>query len=166
MENIDIWNSKHATYKGYEYIVFYLERGFMQLFDGYVKIPPTHSQYAKGMKQRWFHYGGKRHYRRDYDAVDLDVHGGLTFGNLITERNKADYLQPFTEGLWVGWDYVHCGDEMYLPKDRIVDKNEQIQEAYAGIMAIHNESPLTEKSWTWDEVEQDCIDAIEQLIKL
>lgn len=50
---------------------------------GYVRVPEGHPAY-----------------RRHYDDIPVDIHGGLTF-------NK---LSP--EGFWVGFDCGHYGDEM------------------------------------------------------
>lgn len=184
----------HQTYKGYEYVVYYGEHSIMAHLCGYVKIPKDHPWYKIGIKQRWFSLGtaartlekltakGKnpfippplpkvserRRYRRDYDNVPLNVHGGLTFGELITNQTKNNFHQPFTPGLWVGWDYQHAGDEMYLPKERIEGKDEETKRVWNEIMEIHTQSfpdLPKDKRWTWEEVEEDCKDAISQLIK-
>jgi hypothetical protein len=40
----------------------------------------------------------------DYNDIPLDVHGGLTFGDLGDgEMRPAEYF-------WYGWDYGHAGD--------------------------------------------------------
>lgn len=51
--------------------------------NGYVKIPEDHPWHGK-----------------DYDDIDVEVHGGLTF---------ASYG-------WIGFDCLHCGD--YWPGQR------------------------------------------------
>jgi hypothetical protein len=171
---IDIANFKHEIHKGYEYVVYYFERGLSQHFTAYVKIPKHHPAYKRGMKLRWSSFGKKsrRYYRRDYDAVDLSVHGGLTFGHNVTKKEmiveQDGWMQPFTEGFWVGWDYNHAGDVMWLAKDRIIEKSERVQEVWIEMQAIHQQYPglPAERQWEWDEVEADCLDAIEQLIKL
>ena len=54
---------------------------------GYVRVPPTHSLHGK-----------------DYDAPDVNVHGGLTFSE----------VEPCVEGdgtgWWFGFDCAHLGD--------------------------------------------------------
>lgn len=182
----------HETYKGYEYVIYYAEHSIMAHLCGYVKIPKDHPWYKLGIKQRWFSLGAstkalakltaksanpyiappatktvsRRHYHRDYDSVPLNVHGGLTFGEYISSRTNFSYFQPFTPGLWVGWDYQHAGDEMYLPADRIIEKDQRTQDVWTDIMAIHRrEFPGIPKDirWNWEDVEVDCKDAIEQL---
>lgn len=191
-EEIRIANNKLSTYKGYQYIVFYAEWGIMRNLCGYVQIPETHPAYKKVTKRSWIdshlsHWKmmrdraakdghefnvpkpkSHRWYRYRYDDIDLHVHGGLTFGDKITKKEDGLYPQGFTPGFWVGWDYSHAGDEMYLPKDRIIEADEAIQNMYAEIMAIHNQYPdrPTEKVWEWDEVVAECKKAIRQLALL
>lgn len=185
-------NFTHNVYKGYEYIIYYWEHGVMCHMNAYVKIPEGHPAIQKINKRRWGDLGlsmwrfkkseakrnktkfndpkpkSNRYYNWRYDDVDLRVHGGLSFGEKITKKDMEYWIQPFTEGWWVGWDYSHAGDEMYLPKERIIEKDEQTQNLYAEIMAIHNKFPGLPKDvvWTWEEVEKEALDAIEQLIEL
>lgn len=45
-----------------------------------------------------------------YDAPmfnQVRVHGGFTFGEIFTKRSKEPLWGP---GVWIGWDYGHCGD--------------------------------------------------------
>lgn len=174
-EEIDIINFKQDEYKGYDYVVFYFERGIMGHLNGYVRIPESHPAYKLGTKWTWYQSkiftSGKREYSRDYDKTELNVHGGLTFGNVIDEKNKAVWFLGILDikpGFWVGWDYLHAGDEMFLSKDRIIEKPEYVQKMYAELMAIHNQYPdlLPDKRWEFDEVEADCKNAIDQLIEL
>lgn len=55
----------------------------------YVKIPKTH-----------------KFYKKDYDDIDIDVHGGLTYSRdflWVSENQKV-------KGWFIGWDYAHYGD--------------------------------------------------------
>lgn len=48
---------------------------------------------------------GHRHYSKNYDDLDVEVHGGLTYGG-----NKKNY-PAVSEGLsWFGFDCAHLGD--------------------------------------------------------
>ncbi len=51
----------------------------------YIKIPKNH-----------------RYYKKDYEEIDVDVHGGLTYSQdyLMTESGKV-------KGWFIGWDYAH-----------------------------------------------------------
>ncbi len=119
-------------YKDYEYIVHWYNR--MGHFNGYVKLPDDHKEAKKLDKQREF-FGRKMHV--GYDDIDIDCHGGLTFGQKIKE--KDNWSQKFTEGYWIGWDYGHVGDSSRYCSGR---------------------------EYSEKEVEEECKNVIRQLIKL
>lgn len=48
----------------------------------------------------------EKYYGRKYDDIPLDVHGSLTFSEMIPYGNK----KFLSEGHWIGWDYAHAGD--------------------------------------------------------
>lgn len=60
------------TYKGIEYIVY---KSSLASFCGYVRLPDNHP-YQK--------FTG-------YDSMDIDCHGGLTFGERITKKTKKTF---------------------------------------------------------------------------
>ena len=77
-----------------------------------------------------------------YADIPIECHGGLTY--------SADYL-PITndKGWFIGWDYAHWGDLFYSQYN--IDM---------GVIDI------VSKEWTIDEVEEECKNVIDQLIKL
>ena len=77
-----------------------------------------------------------------YADIPIECHGGLTY--------SADYL-PITndKGWFIGWDYAHLGDLFYSQYN--IDM---------GVIDI------VSKEWTIDEVEEECKNVIDQLIKL
>jgi len=78
----------------------------------------------------------------NYDQIDLDVHGGLTYsGNSLLLENKR------IKGWFIGWDYGHCDD-------------------YVGYeMRFPEELQSNGKKWTTEEIFEEVKLAIEQLIK-
>src|SRR5258708_251769 len=60
---------------------------------GYVRVPPTHLAFGK-----------------NYDDLDVSVHGGLTYGNLEPCAEHED-----GQGYWFGFDCAHYDDAMYDP---------------------------------------------------
>lgn len=46
---------------------------------------------------------GTKYENIHYDEIPLSVHGGLTF---------SGKLNCHPDGVWIGWDYAHCGDYM------------------------------------------------------
>ncbi len=45
-----------------------------------------------------------KYYNKEYNDIDVDCHGGLTFGRFTTFEPDKD------EKFWIGWDYAHYGD--------------------------------------------------------
>ena len=112
----------HERYKGYEFVI--LNLGTHP--TAYVNVPVGHPAYGK-----------------NYNELDIYVHGGLTYG--------SDYLVIDTDelnGWWIGWDYAHYDDyhgfETSLPV----------------YLRDHG------KKWTTGEILSDVVDVIEQLIAM
>lgn len=61
---------------------------------GYVGVPPSHPWHGA-----------------DYDTLDVDVHGGLTYGNKCRGRICHEPEPGETEDVfWLGFDCAHAGD--------------------------------------------------------
>ena len=96
--------------------------------NGYVAVPKDHPFFGK-----------------DYDDVDVEVHGGLTFacpGNNITAANLPETevlegcLYDLDENWWVfGFDTCHYMDNLdNWPREAVIDETlslkKQLEEAY------------------------------------
>jgi hypothetical protein len=57
--------------------------------NGYVRIPEGHVYYGMG-----------------YEDISYDVHGGLTFSEVIKENDSHNW----PKGHWIGFDTAHSGD--------------------------------------------------------
>jgi hypothetical protein len=66
---------------------------------GYVRVPPGHPLHGK-----------------DYDAPDVDVHGGLSFAEIEPCNTHEDGV-----GWWFGWDCYHAFDMGSDPNVAIED---------------------------------------------
>jgi len=122
-------------YKEIEYIVFL--NSTVGSFCGYVKVPKTHPYYKfRNTKSKVF----SRTINTAYDKIDIDCHGGLTFSEVIKEKNN--YPQGFSEGFWIGWDYSHYGDFMAFAPN------------------------LGGTTYQYEEVENECKNVIRQLLKI
>lgn len=109
---------KQGIYGGYDYLVLFVNGSH---YCGYVKIPESHPLHG-----------------RPYDYIDVECHGGLTFGRVT----DFDHIrETITNGYWIGWDYAHVGD-------------------YCAFMPDEND-----KKWTPDEVEAEAKHVIDQLIE-
>ena len=106
---------------------------------GYVRVPPGHSAHGK-----------------HYDEVGVDVHGGLTFGDIEPCAHEDG------TGFWFGFDCAHAGDASYEP-----EFNEAWGEEAKSVWKIINGvSPLPrdyEHFWTQPEVERETERLAEQL---
>lgn len=92
--------------------------------NGYVAVPPEHPYHGK-----------------DYDKVDVDIHGGLTFDASTEEIKNApnnnwkqlEFLGDETElpdGYWVfGFDTLHCDDSLQSwPRERCVEETLRLKD--------------------------------------
>ena len=105
-----------GTYKGYDYkIVSY---GLHPC--AYIEIPKTN-----------------KFYNKNYEYIDINCHGGLTFGDFRDFGDGSKY--------YLGWDYAHFGD-------------------YSGVymfdMLPHG------KKWKTEEILDEVFIAIDSLIEL
>ncbi len=75
-----------GTHKGFEWIVTNNGSGYR---CGYIRVPKGHPWRGK-----------------DYDEIDLDVHGGLTFGEPDLPCDKAGEDDAY----WLGFDCAHGFD--------------------------------------------------------
>ena len=111
----------YGTYKKYNYFIFNLGTHP----TAYIEIPK-----------------GNKLYGKDYDEIDLDVHGGLTY--------SSDTLMFIKSNSWfIGWDYAHAGDYMGFYED-LNDWNEW----------------TLGKKWTTKEIISECKKAINQIVRL
>lgn len=97
---------KHGTYKGFDYLVLNTRNMY---YCAYVRIPESHP-----------------FYKIPYLSIDLNCHGGLTFGEMtpfdnvrVMEWDSRFYgffwqgrwnEERVRKGYWLGWDYGHDGD--------------------------------------------------------
>lgn len=120
-----------GEYLGYVWIVARMSMGHL---CGYVKLWKKHPLEILWKTEMY-----------PYDKINIDCHGGLTFGKKLTKKNILP-KSSFTPGYWIGWDYAHCGDEMII--------NE-----------LNYKSTLPGKRWTEIEVINECRDVIKQLVE-
>lgn len=78
-------------------------------------------------------------YNSEYDDIPLNCHGGLTYKSSNGLQGKP--------GTWIGWDYAHWGDYVYLGPG-------------------FNSLASDEKRWTTDELVADCKRACRHLYNL
>ncbi len=122
-------------YKDYEYLIVKSESTGNYL--AYVKLDSKHPWTDSLRKKRQFSAFGTIYQNRDYYSIDVECHGGLTFGEYFRKPFKH-----WSKGYWIGWDYAHAGD--YMP------------------LIINNNGS---RVWKEKEVEKECKSVIDQAIK-
>jgi hypothetical protein len=75
-----------GTHLGFEWIIVHNGMGYR---CGYVRVPKGHPWHGK-----------------DYNEINVDVHGGLTFGEHDVPCDKGGPDDAF----WFGFDCAHCDD--------------------------------------------------------
>lgn len=110
----------------------------------YVRVPSSHPAYKK-----------------QYDDLDIQVHGGLTFSEIEPCAHEDG------QGWWFGIDFAHCYDLMVDPaydRTRLSDSEKQVFDIYnfrgSGRTSFTGE-PL--HYWTQPEVEKEAEDLACQL---
>ena len=91
------------NHRGYDFLI---QKPFETHYCGYVKIPKNHKYHDK-----------------DYDKIDIKIHGDLSFGEYIEE----DW--------WIGWDYNHD-----LPGEKDLVLIDIIKDCCSVIMQLEIES--------------------------
>ena len=121
---------------------------------GYVRVPPTHPLHGK-------HY--------DDEAVNVSVHGGLTFAQI------EPCIEEDGVGWWFGFDFAHCDDAMYDPNPDYATLSDEAKEMLETMDTIRKKVGLEmrvmfgryqrpkEHFWTQAEVERECEVLAEQL---
>jgi len=107
---------------------------------GYIAIPKGHKLYGK-----------------DYDEIDISVHGGLTYAEYSENSYPVECEEPV---YWIGFDCAHAGDgkDFELIKS-FLGKNDDVQ-MILDIEAIY---PMRGIIRTLEYVENELIDVVRQL---
>lgn len=106
---------------------------------GYVRVPPTHPAFGL-----------------NYDFVNVDVHGGLTFGQIEPCSHEDG------QGYWFGFDCNHCMDSGFDPT---IDINSISNPETRYLLATHKRFFRMDEGhyWTHDEVVAETERLAEQL---
>jgi hypothetical protein len=107
---------------------------------GYIAIPKGHELYGK-----------------DYDEIDISIHGGLTYG----EYSENGYpVETEEQVYWIGFDCAHCGDAKDL--DLIKSFGEDRKEIKS-MLEIEAKYPMGGIVRTLEYVENELIEAVKQI---
>lgn len=124
---------KIGEYNGYKYAVCLMSLGHR---CGYVAIPKGH-----------------RYYGTEYDFLDIDCHGGLTY---------SDSGYPLDDGNWyIGFDTAHLGDGKDIKALMKYYPNRKDVKAIVDLEM--NMFGVDRHIWSIDDIEAECRHIIRQL---
>ena len=139
-----------GMYREYEYLIVLNKSGHR---CGYVAIPPDHPANNVGDRTNTYN----KDTELDYCALDIDCHGGLTFGG--KHHGMKDLLTTKCEDNWIGFDCGHYYDE----HDFECVKKYYGQDSYEVIMKYRITcGDRTVRRYGY--VEKECKSIIDQLI--
>ncbi len=146
-----------GTYKDHEYIIVLNTNGHR---CGYVAIPPEHPYSQTPEEEREF-MGGRKYKHYDYDSLDIECHGGLTF--MSPNHGLKDLLTTACNDMWIGFDCGHCYDSCDEDAMRKYFGDEAVEEKRSFINAMNGYPEQTVK--TYQYVQKECESIIDQLIQ-
>jgi hypothetical protein len=150
-----------GTYKDHEYIIVLNTNGHR---CGYVAIPTDHPYSQIPEEQRSF-LGSKPSSHWDYDSLDIDVHGGLTF--MSPNHGLKDLLPMPCTDMWIGFDCGHYQDKCDIVMFRKYFGEEQCKQKESFFNAMnHDDMGIWQTVKDFSYVEKQCYHIIDQLIQV
>ena len=143
-----------GTYKGYEYLVVLNTLGHR---CGYVALPSDHKYSSVPEEKRKIRIDGPEYSHWDYDKVDVDCHGGLTF--MSPKHGLKDLLPVKCSDMWVGFDCGHYGDGSDIEAFRKYYGEEEYEKRKDVLENFSYGEPVRDFKY----VENECHSIIEQL---
>ncbi len=143
-----------GSYKEHEYLIVLNINGHR---CGYVAIPPEHkySQIPE-TQEAWKHY--------DYDSLEIDCHGGLTF--MSPTHGLKKLLETPCNDMWIGFDCGHYRDKCDVEAVRKYYGEEAYESKKSFFQAMnHDDIDLGQTLKPYAYVEEECHSIIDQLIK-
>ena len=149
-----------GTYKDHEYLIVLNTSGHR---CGYIAIPSDHPYSQTPEETRELCCRPYQHY--DYDSLNIDVHGGLTF--MSPDHGLKDLLPIPCTDMWIGFDCGHYLDKCDVKMFRKYFGEEEVEKKQSFFNAINHddiETGQTVKDFNY--VEQQCHNVIDQLIQV
>lgn len=146
-----------GVYKDYEYLIVLNSHGFR---CGYVAIPADHPY--TNTPQREDELYGETYKQWDYDSLDIECHGGLTF---MAPDNGLKKLIPIScDDMWIGFDCGHGDDmcDLEALKKYFGEENYNRKKSFLEAM---NNGFYGQSVKYFNYVEKECYSIIEQLIE-
>lgn len=83
-----------------------------------------------------------KNYKKNYDDIDILVHGGLTYS-----KKYLNFENQTLEGWFIGWDYAHYGDYVGALGDLIKDNGKKwtTKEIIADVFSVCKQLAMQER---------------------
>ncbi len=147
-----------GTYKDHEYIIVLNTNGHR---CGYVAIPPEHPFSQTPEEEREF-MGGRPYKHYDYNSLDIECHGGLTF--MSPTHGLKDLLTTACNDMWIGFDCGHCDDA--IDKEALRKYfGEEAYEQKRSYLDVMSSTEYRQVVRSYDYAQKECESIIEQLIQ-
>jgi len=147
-----------GKYKDLEYLVVLNMHGHR---CGYVAIPPNHKYANTPIEQRKLEFNDyvKEYEHYDYDKLNIECHGGLTF--MDKHHGLKDLLSIPCDDFWIGFDCGHCWDSPDIEAYVKYFGNDEFEKRKSFFDAI---SKYGEGIRSYAYVENQCHSIIDQLL--
>ncbi len=143
-----------GKYKDYEFLIVLNKLGHR---CGYVAIPPEH-KYSQTKESEREMPTGKKYKMYDYDTLDIECHGGLTF--MASDHGLKKLLTNPCTDMWIGFDCGHLYDASDY--DCLVKYYGEQTDSRKETIALLSEMGTIKK---FNYVESECKSIIDQLIQ-
>ncbi len=144
-----------GTYKNYEYLIVLNANGHR---CGYVAIPPEH-KYSETPKEMRSFLGGTEHAHWNYDSLDINCHGRLTF--MSPEHSLKKMLNIPCNDMWIGFDCAHYNDAIDIDAFRKYYGEEALEKKKSFIEAMSHPYQTIRP---YGYLQSQCESIIDQLI--
>lgn len=147
-----------GTYKDHEYLIILNTVGHR---CGYVAIPPDHKFNETKLEIREMMGSLRKYEHYDYDSLNIDCHGGLTF--MDKNHSLKDLLTVPCDDFWIGFDCGHYNDspDVAAYKKHWGEESYKQRESFFGCMDEGRENVRD-----FYYVEKECHKIIKQLIEV
>lgn len=150
-----------GTYRDHEYIIVLNQSGHR---CGYIALSPEHP-YSQTPEEQRSLLGGKPRPHWDYDSLDIEVHGGLTF--MSPDHDLKDLLTMPCTDMWIGFDCGHYQDKCDVVMFKKYFEEEEAKEKESFFNAMnHDDIDMGQTVKEFSYVEKQCHSVIDQLIRV
>jgi hypothetical protein len=151
-----------GTYRDYEYLIILNTLGHR---CGYVALPPEHKYSKTPSEERKSRVSDKIYKHWDYDSLDIECHGGLTF---MSPKNALKNLLDIPcDDIWIGFDCGHFNDKCDTEAFRKYFGEEEFNKKESFFKCMnHADIDIGRTVKKYEYVEMECQSIIDQLIQV